>query len=187
MSLEEDQYLKALRRGDGKGVERIYEEFAPAIFRLVTRNGGSGEDARDVFQSALLVIFQQCREEKLQLSGSFGGLLYGVCRNIWGNRLQKKSFREVSISEDIKHHLEEPWQNGIEEEEKRKLLRDKMKELGADCQRLLQLFFARESLEDIRRKMGYSSINYATKRKFVCKEKLIELIRRDRRYQELKF
>lgn len=187
MTLNNNQYLKAIEVGDHKGLEQIYREFAPAVLKLVTSNGGSKEDARDVFQSALIVVYQRMKEDKLTLSGSFGGLLYGISRNIWGNRLQKKSFKEVSIPEEAKYTLEETWQDEIEEEEKRKLLRDKMKQLGVQCRQLLELFFANISMEEIRQHLGFGSVSYAMKRKFICKEKLVNLIKEDPRYKELKY
>jgi len=185
MNSGDHQYWEAMSSGDRKGLEAIYEEFASGVVHLVTRSGGTREDARDVFQSALIVIFQQVRAGGLQPTGSFGGLVNAVCRNIWGNRLQKKSFKEVSLPEDIKYTLEAPLENGIEEEEKRQLFREKMKQLGADCRRLLELFFAGHSMEEIRKEMGYGSVSYASKRKFGCKEQLTTLIRKDARYQEL--
>lgn len=185
MNSGDHQYWEAISSGDRQGLEAIYQEFASGTIHLVTRSGGNREDARDVFQSALIVLFQQVREGKTQPTGSFGGFLYAICRNIWGNRLQKKSFKEVSLPDDIKYTLEAPPGESIEEEEKRRLFRDKMKQLGADCRRLLELFFAGHSMEEIRREMGYGSVSYASKRKFGCKEQLITLIREDARFREL--
>lgn len=185
MADQDDFYIQAIRGGDRNGLEQIYKEFVPAIMRLVCRNGGTREDARDVFQTALIVIFQRSREGKLELSGSFSGLLYGICRNIWGNRLQKKSFQEVSLPEEIKYTLQAPWEDRIVKEEKNQLLRDQMNNLGDSCRKILELFFSGKSMEEIRQEMDFASIGYAMKRKFVCKERLIELIKKDQRFGEL--
>lgn len=186
MAIGDDSYLQAVKEGDRKGLEQIYEKFAPSVIRLICQNGGTRDDARDVFQSALIVIFQRSREGELSLSGSFGGLIFGICRNIWGNRLQKRSFQEVSLPEELKYTLQAPWEDRIAEEEKKQLLRDQMKRLGQDCRRILELFFSGSSMEDIRQEMSFGSVSYTMKRKFVCKKKLIEAIRQDQRFEELR-
>jgi hypothetical protein len=58
--------------------------------------------------------------------------------------------------------------------------------LGRDCQQLLQLFFAKVKMEEIVKRLGVSSVGYAKKKKFKCKEKLILLVKQDSRYSELK-
>jgi len=69
--------------------------------------------------------------------------------------------------------------------EKLVLVGDQLAQLGGDCRKVLNLFFAGESMENIAQALGYASAGYAKKRKFQCKKQLIGLIREDRRYEEL--
>jgi RNA polymerase sigma factor (sigma-70 family) len=180
----DQEFISAIRSGDTAGLRKIYREFLPRIAGLVTRSGGTYEDAKDVFQDALVVLFEKCREERFELKSAFSTLLYGVCRNLWGNRLQKKSRTEVTIPDDPKFSSDDDLEGAILEEEKNRILWDAFRQIGADCQRLLELFFAKKSMAEIAEAMGFSSVGYAKKRKFQCKEHLLEKVKSDLRYQE---
>ena len=99
--------------------------------------------------------------------------------------MQRKSFSEVSIPEDAKYQIEENWEDQVFEEEKRKLLRDQMARLDNCCRKILALFFTGAAMSEIKEKLGLSSLSYAAKRKFKCKEKLVQLVKQDQRYREL--
>ena len=186
MDYSNSDYINGLLNGDREVLAEIYRSFMPSIMTLVSRNGGNNEDAKDVFQTGLMVIYEKARSEDFNVSGSFGGLLYGICRNIWGNRLQKRSFQEVSLPEDVKYTIEDSWVPMIEQEERSKLLWDNLQRLGKDCQKLLKLFFSGKTMANIQEVMGFGSVSYASKRKFQCKERLIEMIKKDKRYDELR-
>ena len=187
MSAETDQlYIQALHTGNEQVLHDIYRQYLPRILTLVRNSGGSADDARDVFQEALIVIYEKSRAGSFQLTSSFFTLLYGICRNIWGNRLQKKDRRTVTLPDDPKLMIDSSWEPFLLEEERNQVLWDSFKRLGEDCRRLLQLFFEKTDMETIARLMGFSSVGYAKKRKFQCKERLLELIRADARYAELK-
>ena len=181
----EEEFIKVIITGNSKGLRKIYEMFLPRIRKLITSNGGNEEDVQDVFQSAILTIFEKAQKENFKLTSKFFTLLYGICRNIWGNRLQKKSFKEVTLSDTVKYSSEENIEYEIEKAEEQALFWASFKKLGKDCQKLLRLFFDKEKMEKIAKLMGYGSVSYAKKRKFQCKEKLIEWIKKDPRYKEL--
>ncbi|MDX1479063.1 MAG: sigma-70 family RNA polymerase sigma factor [Saprospiraceae bacterium] len=185
MADDKTDYIGALRKGDHVVLRKIYQEFAPDITRLVRQNGGSVDDARDVLQTGLMVIFEKVRQHGFELTGSFGGYLYAVCRNVWGNKLQKKSRGEVRLTDDLKYQADTGSEPEIEKQERSKLLWDKLHRLGSDCRKLLMLHFQGKSMETIRDALKMSSVSYASKRKFICKERLTAMVRSDPRYKEL--
>jgi RNA polymerase sigma factor (sigma-70 family) len=184
MAKTDQEYLSAISSGDTAGLRQIYREFLPRIVGLITRNGGTHDDAKDVFQDALVVLFEKCREERFELKSAFSTLLYGVCRNLWGNRLQKKSRTEVTIPDNPKFSSDDDLESAILEEEKNRILWDAFQQIGADCQRLLELFFEKKSMAEIAEAMGFGSVGYAKKRKFQCKESLLDKAKADPRYAE---
>lgn len=178
------QHIAAIRTGDKEGLRLLYREFLPPVSALVTRNGGTFEDAKDVFQDAMLVLFEKCRNDRFELTSAFYTLFYGICRNLWGNRLQKKSRTEVTLSEDFKFNDGTDLEQTMLEEEKNRLFWDAFRRLGLDCQKLLRLFFDKKTMEEIASSMQFSSVGYAKKRKFQCKENLLDLVKADPRYLE---
>lgn len=184
MTGTDQKHLAAIRAGDREGLRRIYSEFLPRIASLITRNGGSYDDAQDIFQDALVVLYDKCRDERFQLSSAFSTLLYGVCRNLWGNRLQKKSRTEVTLSDDFKYSDDTNMEAALMDEEQNRILWEAFRKIGEDCQRLLSMFFDKKNMQEIAEAMGFGSVNYAKKRKFQCKEYLLKQVKADPRYQE---
>jgi DNA-directed RNA polymerase specialized sigma24 family protein len=53
--------LQGLARNDKKAVETIYKENFNLIQTLVINNSGNTEDAKDVFQEAMIVLYQKVK------------------------------------------------------------------------------------------------------------------------------
>lgn len=185
MTKKENIYIKAIQENDTKGLQVLYQQFLPRISNFIRKNGGSSDDAKDIFQEALVVVYKKVHAGNFTLTSGFYTLLYGICRNLWGNQLQKKSRSEVTLLDDYKYTLEPGFETLIENQEKSKLFWDAFKQLGKDCQNLLQLFFAKVKMVEIVKQLKLSSVSYAKKRKFQCKEKLVSLVKADARYLEL--
>ncbi len=184
----DQKYIDSITNGDSEGLHQIYQLFLPRIHAFITRNGGSGDDAKDVFQDAIIIIYEKAKQDNFILSSGFYTLLYGVCRNLWGNRLQKKSRQTVTLVDDYKYteYVVDGLEELIEREEEAKVFWSAFQKLGEDCQRLLRLFFDKIKMSEIVKILGFSSESYAKKRKFICKERLVKLVRADARFDELK-
>jgi RNA polymerase sigma factor (sigma-70 family) len=179
MTTTDHMHLQAIRTGDSAGLREIFRLYLPRVAGLVTRNGGTYDDARDIFQDALVVLFEKSRSGQFELRSAFPTLLYGICRNLWGNRLQKKSRTEVTLTDDFKLTDTVDLERDLLEAEENRIFWDGFRRLGADCQQLLRLFFEQKKMEEIAAAMQFGSVSYAKKRKFQCKEYLIGLIRAD--------
>ncbi len=179
-------YINGIKNSNSKVIRVIYQKYFKAIAHLVETNGGTREDARDVFQEGLILMYQKVQKPDFELKSKFLTYFYAVCRNIWSNKLRKKPKKEVTIDSQMLPIEEEDSLSEIEKNEQYLLYRKKFLELGADCQKVLRLFLKKVSMKEITSQMGYSSINYTKKRKFMCKEKLMKLIKKDRHYNSLK-
>ena len=184
MTQPDQTYIDAIRTGNPEGLRSIYREFLPMVSGLVTRSGGRREEAQDVFQDALMVMYEKCRSDGFTLTSSFSTYLYGIARNIWGNRLQKKSRTEVTLPDDFKLNDQTNLLHSILQAEEERIFWDAFQRLGDDCQKLLQLFFEKIKMEEITTIMQYGSVGYTKKRKFQCKEQLISWVQKDPRYLE---
>ncbi|WP_449384784.1 RNA polymerase sigma factor, partial [Cesiribacter andamanensis] len=60
--------------------------------------GGSLQDAKDIFQDALLCYFEKETEADLQLRSAPAAYLLGIAKHLW-NRRQRKASRLVPLSE----------------------------------------------------------------------------------------
>lgn len=177
----DDAIIDGLKKRDNGIIRYIYKEYYPTIKFLITTNSGTDTDAEDVFQDALVVLYRKIAKENLLLTSSFKTFLYSICRNLWLQRLDRRVFSsEFMEVEDLGEmqeslHLERPE----EEQEKYRLFQQHFLQLSPDCQKVLKLFMGKASLKEIADIMGFKTEKYAKTRKFMCKEKLKEMIIND--------
>ncbi|MBC7774160.1 MAG: sigma-70 family RNA polymerase sigma factor [Phycisphaerae bacterium] len=183
--MKEINYLSAIVSGDRSGITQMYAALFPAIRRLVQDNGGSEDDAKDVFQDAVIVLYEKAQKPDFQLTSKFSTLLYGVCHNLWRSRRQKKSNSELTIPDDAKYIADDSHEIDLLQIERNKLFYKALRHLGKDCQILLELFFQKLSMNEIAQAMGFASEGYARVRKSQCKDRLVELIKSDAEFPEL--
>lgn len=179
-------YLEGLKSGRGEVIETIFSNYLPVITGFITRNSGTGEDARDIFMDAMESLFKRLRKGELILTCSFSTYLFEICKRLWWKRLRRKKYHSKVTAEDLNVSnvaVEmEPW---LEQTEQHQLMREKFGLLGEVCRQLLALSWRTDkSMQEIAEDLDLSYA-YARKRKYKCKEHLIRLIRNDVRYLEL--
>ena len=84
-------YIDGIRNNNSKIINEIYEKYSKAIIQYVTSNNGSADDAQDVFQEGMIVLFQKVHTPDFELTSSLLTYFYSICKFIWSNRLRKKT------------------------------------------------------------------------------------------------
>ena len=177
----DEAIIEGLRLRSDYIIKYMYQEMFPMIRYLVVKNSGNDEDAEDVFQDGLIVVFKKIRDHELDLTCSFRTYIYSVCRNIWLQKLNKRKqyAREFSDVESFVDLPDKVDQFQEEEMEKYRLYQQHFLTLGEDCQKVLLLFMKKQSLKEIAVEMGYKTEKYAKTRKYLCKEELKKRIIND--------
>lgn len=179
--------IEGIRNNDNTVLQYVYRKYFPKIKFFVLKNSGNDEEAKDVFQDAIILIYKKIINNSLSLDYSFQTYIYSVCRYIWLKQLKEKNKKPMNIFDEVDIvDLEDEIKDLYYETERFKLYQYHFNKLNKDCQKVLRLFLKKVSLEDIASEMGYSSGKYAKKRKYVCKEKLIKSIQNDSKYKIFK-
>ena len=58
---KEKELLKGLANNDKEAIEAIYRDNYNLIQNLIINNNGTEDDARDVFQEALIVLYEKSK------------------------------------------------------------------------------------------------------------------------------
>ena len=112
-SQEERHLLEGLAREDHAVVEQIYRQNYPIIQSLVINNNGTIDDAADVFQESMIVLFEKAKQPDFELNCLIKTYLYSVARRLWLKRLQQMqrfgrasdlALETVSVDEDLEAH-----------------------------------------------------------------------------------
>lgn len=183
-------YIDALLKNDEKVLKQIYLETIPSVRVYILKNNGTEADAQDIFQEALLAVFQKANAGKLQITGEFQPYLFAVCRNLWLMQLRKRSQKRVT-NMDERQHID--MIDSFAEAEQTAnlyarltLLEEQLLKLGENCYKLLRLAWSGKPLEEVAKLLN-NSYAYIRKKKSECTGKLLVLVKSTPEYEYLKW
>jgi RNA polymerase sigma factor (sigma-70 family) len=179
--------LDGIDRRDNPTLEYIYQQCYPMIKDLVIKHSGNHEDAQDIFQDAMVIIYNKVKKNELVLFCAFKTYLYSICKRLSMKYIEQK--RKVgTLNREFTEPEEIPAEqivNAYEEEiEKYNFFQQHMLELKEDARKLLKLYMENYSFKEISTIMGYKSENYAKTRKYAFKEELKRRILEDPYYRK---
>lgn len=178
--------IAGIINGDERILKGFYKDHIRYIQGYILKNSGNAEDVEDVFQDALVILYQKLRAGLVEKKSSVKTYFYSICKNLWRNRLRKK--RELTIDEcrmDVREGMHESIIKDIESNEREHLYRKHFQKLSVDNKDVLHHFFDGKSIRDIAEIMGYTE-KYTRKKKFEAKRQLVTMIEEDPIYEELK-
>lgn len=149
----------------------IYRLGFPQVARYVARHGGTLDEAKDIFQDALIVLYEKT-ETPVNLKGEQMAYLMGTARHLWLRRY-KQSHRETGLA-SLPEITSEDTQPTYAEN---KLL-GYLQRAGKKCLDLLKaVYYDRLPMTDIAKKFDYSSPHSATVQKYKCLEKVRDTVK----------
>ncbi|MDP4184606.1 MAG: sigma-70 family RNA polymerase sigma factor [Bacteroidota bacterium] len=183
-----EEILNGILKNDNIVLQYIYKNYFYKINFYIRKNSGNDEDAYDVFQEAIIILYRRLKANQLELVDcSFETYLFAVSKLLWLKQLEIKRNKKVELyenEEDFDDIASEDLIEDIDKHDRYRLYQKHFKSLGADCQKILQLYFDKVSLKQITQIMGYKSELYAKKRKYKCKEYLVKSIKQDLEYKK---
>jgi RNA polymerase sigma factor (sigma-70 family) len=169
--------LKRLAQNDRQAAETIYKDYYNMVQSLIINNNGSFDDARDIFQEAVIVLYEKARSGTFQLNCQLKTYLYSVCRRLWLKRLQQQQqyipdmngmAETVPVEEDIEAH----GQRNAEFH----MMEKAMLHIGEPCRSLLEAFYLQKrNMTEIASHFGYTNADNAKNQKYKCLMRLRKL------------
>lgn len=178
------RYLRALCAGERELIEEIYRLHSGHIRQWVLRNNGDAEDAKDLFNEAILAIYDQYCGSDFVLTRSFGALLAAICRNQWFSQLRKKNTEQQVRSAEALRYTEEQEDADLlvlaEEAQAQRRRRECMErtfqQLTERCREVLALLDGRGMPgEEVARQLGISDRNAVYVRAHECRRRWRQL------------
>ena len=184
MDYTTEAILEGIGMSNNDVLNYIYKKFFPSIRNFIENNNGNEEDARDLFQEAIIVIYRKMEKEPLVLTCNFKTYIYSICRLLWLKQLERKrNSNEINSEGVLDNRLDEASET-FEQSLRYRLFQKHFHLLGPDCQKVLRLALDKVSLKEIAEIMGYKSEKYAKKRKYQCKQMLMDKIKSDNEFKE---
>lgn len=169
--MNESKIIHLIQDGNAeKAFAKLYRYF-PKVEKHVCINSGSKEEALDIFQDALIILYRKIIELKEQSNFSIDGFLINTCKLLWSNELRKKKVRTGDETCLDKLLFEDEIQQHIEKENKFKTIESVLQKLGEKCKTILESFYFKSlSMDSIAKKFGYKTVESAKVQKYKCLE-----------------
>ncbi len=147
------------------------------IVNLICTNNGSEQEAKDIYQEAVIAFYQKVQQPEFVLTCKIKTYLYAVCRRLWLKRLAEKKRFHGNIEETESFLGVEEEIVDIEEKEKRfDTMSKAMESLGEPCLSIIKDFYIHDlSMEVIGGKFGYTNADNAKNQKYKCLQRLKRL------------
>ena len=174
---KEQELIKGLVLNEKGAIEAIYKDNFSVIQHLVVNNNGSEDDAKDIFQEALIVLYEKAKSGVFELNCQIKTYLYSVSKRIWLKRLQKNSRFElmangieetIQVEDDITLHEKRDDEFGMMEYA--------MTNIGEPCKSLLEAYYIhKQNMQEISEAFGYTNADNAKNQKYKCLMRLKKL------------
>lgn len=169
--MKDQEIFERICQGDEKTLEVLYKKYYRMMAKMVISNSGTEQDAKDIYQDALVVFWQKAVSGNLVLTSKISTYLYSICQNLWRKELDRKK-RLSSEQKDSEEFIE------IDKKERAVIVNKCINQLDETCRNVLMYYYFEEmSMQDIADKLGFANTNTAKTKKYKCKKKLDELVK----------
>jgi RNA polymerase sigma factor (sigma-70 family) len=167
---KEEDLISGIKSNDSKALETVYKLHYPMILHFILNNSGSDQEAKDIYQEAVIILYEKIKEENFELSCKIKTYIYSVCRRLWLKALtEKRKFGGPIIESETFIDMEAEMP-GIEEKEMQYThMSAALIKLGEPCKTLIEDFYMKGlSMPVITEKYGYTNADNAKNQKYKC-------------------
>ena len=174
----DEQIIAALRNNDDSVLSVLYKLYFGSINHFIITNSGSEDDAKDIFQEAIIVFYNNIKDQSFELNCKIKTYLYSVSRLMWLKKIKKASAIVGKIT-DFEGFIaiEDDEAELIEERELQfSKMSAALNDLGEPCKTLIEDFYIKQlSMGQISEKFGYTNADNAKTQKYKCLMRLKKL------------
>jgi len=173
----ESALLEGLANNNRQAIETIYSRHYGMVQSMIINNNGSSEEARDIFQEAMIVLYEKAKSGTFELHSQLKTYIYAVCRRLWLKRLnQLKRFIPETNGMEETIPVEEDIETHDQRNQEFHLMDKALSSLGEPCKSLLEAFYLqKKNMNDIAGNFGYTNADNAKNQKYKCLMRLRKL------------
>lgn len=164
--MSEKELLTLLRHKENKGFQYVIREYFPMCRQQMRLRGMSTEDAKDLFQESIIVLYEKLQDSDFTLTSKVSTYLFGICQNKTLAEL-RKSGKVTALQEEVVSHEDEISMLNDDE------VRRAIQALGHPCSELIAAFYYHKTrIKELQKELGYSSENSTKQAKYKCVQRL---------------
>jgi len=190
----DQKYIDALRNNDNFLIQEIYQKWFADVEIFVIKNKGTKDQAKALFQEALITLWEKVTTTKIELTVPFGAYFYKIYRFKWLNYLcRDKERKHINSSieiNDVEKYTDVVFgyfDNDIDTIKERRLqvFNECFKKLDEGHQKILSLKFEGKKAEEIKKITGKPSSNSVYAAMHGCRKRLKKIIEKHPEFKTL--
>jgi RNA polymerase sigma factor (sigma-70 family) len=162
-----------------KQFDDLYKNHRNSSFRFMRQMIDDIDEIMDVYQEAVIVLYQKSRNPEFRLTCSVQTYINSICRN----QILKKfpNSRKLVRTDEFEEEITDWFEEYDEQKEiKLSILESALKEMESakgPCFGLLRgFYFLRMSMDDLARSFNFANAESAKNQKARCQKKLKEMV-----------
>lgn len=173
----DNEVILGILNNSENALKRLYVAYFPMVLQLIINNNGNEDDAKDIYQEAIIVLYNKVKAGNFELSSKLKTYIYSICRRLWLKRLTQLN-RYGGDIRDFQEYL--PVDDEIELHNDRDIQFNKMQNalqlLGEPCKTIMEDFYIyNRSMQEICERFGYTNADNAKTQKYKCLQRLKKL------------
>lgn len=157
-----------------KAIGQLYVQHFDSLSQFVINQGGSQEDAQDIFQEVLVGFTDLVQRGKFRGESSIKTFLFAMNRNLWYNELKRRGrvLKRETIY-DNQFAKDERIERIVEAREASSQVLKILDDLGEACKKLLvHFYYENRSMKEIAPLLSYENEQVVRNKKHKCLKKL---------------
>lgn len=169
--------VRAVQQNDQTVLKQLYQNNYKKIEIYILKNNGSIPQAKDHYQDAFIVMYQNIKANRFvpQNETALEGYLYQIAKNKWLDYLRSSQYKKTGgISEKVFATMTETYEHEVYDEKAQdiQLIMEAYAKLGKECRELLSLYyFKKKSMREIAAELDLAEASTRNK-KYRCIQKL---------------
>ena len=184
---DDEALIRSLAEGNSKAINFIYKSCYPTIEKMVFKMNGSTDEAYDVFQDSVTILYEKAKADDLKLSCKFSTYITSVAKHLWMRKLsQKKKLGLSVLHDDVDYQIAAQDDVGrfLEFEKNIDKLKVCFEEIGEPCNSILKAFYLEnKSMQYIADEFGYTNPENAKTQKYKCLNRMRKLFFNEKEQQ----
>lgn len=169
-------WINLIKTDENKALSKIYIDYKDECTAWITKHTGiSGDDAIDVFQVAVVILYDNIISGKLTtLTSGLKSYLFSIAKNK-AREVYRKNSRHVNIESisEMAFYVDEELDAKQILESNILHANTAMNKIGDPCKSILQLYYyKRMNMEDITQLLGYKNRDTLKNQKYKCMKRL---------------
>lgn len=178
------EIIDCLRKRQSYVVRYLSERYLPLIRLMVFQNGGSGEDAKDVFQDGLVIMLEKIDDPGFVLTCKFKTYLYCVCENLWKTVLDKRKAASNYREKNVEFFVEKDLSEIIDRKLYDDIFKDVFETLDDVSKNILNLYWQEISGQEIADRLGFT-YGYVRKKKSEAQNEFTRKVKEHPGYKKI--